>query len=111
MEYDELIVNLGVRFDYFDPDAVILADPTDPQIYEPMKPQNRYYDDNNNGIQDNGETDVTLEERKLYWYKNTSTKYKISPRIGISFPISDRGVFHFSYGHFFPIPKLLLSLQ
>lgn len=105
MEYDELIVNLGVRFDYFDPDAVILADPTDPQIYEPMKPQNRYYDDNNNGIQDNGETDVTLEERKLYWYKNTSTKYKISPRIGISFPISDRGVFHFSYGHFFQFPN------
>ncbi|MEA3500678.1 MAG: TonB-dependent receptor [Candidatus Marinimicrobia bacterium] len=105
MEYDELIVNLGVRFDYFDPDAVILADPSDPQIYSPMKPQNRYHDTNDNGIQDNGETDVTLEERKSYWYKNASTKYKISPRIGISFPISDRGVFHFSYGHFFQFPN------
>ncbi len=105
MEYDELIVNLGIRFDYFDPDAVILADPSDPQIYEPMKPQNRYNDTNDNGIQDNDESDVTLEERRSYWYENASTKYKISPRIGISFPISDRGVFHFSYGHFFQFPN------
>jgi len=71
-----------------------------------MKPQNRYYDDNNNGIQDNGETDITLEERKLYWYKNTSTKYKISPRIGISFPISDRGCFSlFLTDIFFQFPN------
>ncbi len=105
MEYDELIVNLGIRFDYFDPNSVILADPSDPQIYQPMKPQNRYHDENNNGIQDNGEADVTLAERQEYWYKNASTKQNFSPRIGISFPISDKGVFHFSYGHFFQFPN------
>jgi len=32
----------------------------------------------------------------------------ISPRLGASFPISDQGVFHFSYGHFFQMPKFEL---
>ena len=32
----------------------------------------------------------------------------LSPRLGASFPISDKGVFHFSYGHFFQIPKFEL---
>jgi outer membrane receptor protein involved in Fe transport len=29
----------------------------------------------------------------------------MSPRFGASFPITDRGVIHFSYGHFFQIPN------
>ncbi|RME00672.1 MAG: TonB-dependent receptor, partial [Calditrichaeota bacterium] len=32
------------------------------------------------------------------------SKIQISPRIGVAYPISDRGVLHFSYGHFFQIP-------
>jgi outer membrane receptor for ferrienterochelin and colicin len=105
MEFTELIVNAGIRFDYFEPDGVILADPSDPDIYDPIKPANRYHDFNGNGMQDLGEPAVTLAERKTYWYKPAKAKYKISPRIGISFPISDQGVFHFSYGHFFQIPN------
>jgi outer membrane receptor protein involved in Fe transport len=31
-------------------------------------------------------------------------KHQWSPRVGISFPITDRGIIHFSYGHFFQIP-------
>ncbi len=33
-------------------------------------------------------------------------KYKVSPRFGISFPISDRTVIFFSYGHFNQLPEL-----
>jgi outer membrane receptor protein involved in Fe transport len=29
---------------------------------------------------------------------------QISPRLGISFPITDQGIVHFSYGHFFQVP-------
>jgi hypothetical protein len=36
-----LIFNLGIRFDYFQPDGVILSDPTDPNIFNPLKPNNR----------------------------------------------------------------------
>ena len=42
IEFDELIINMGLRFDYFDPDGRILADPTDPQIYNPFNPYHKY---------------------------------------------------------------------
>jgi outer membrane receptor protein involved in Fe transport len=31
-------------------------------------------------------------------------KVQVSPRIGVSFPITDQGIIHFSYGHFFQLP-------
>ena len=30
----------------------------------------------------------------------------VSPRLGVSFPITDRGILHFSYGHFYQLPTL-----
>jgi outer membrane receptor protein involved in Fe transport len=33
-------------------------------------------------------------------------KYKFSPRFGISFPITERTVVFFSYGHFYQLPEL-----
>ncbi len=119
MEFENMIVNLGVRLDYFEPDGVILADESDPSIYNPIKPSNRYKDigtdgipnsfdpdgSEGNGIWDPGEPAVTLEERRQYWYEEATSKLEISPRLGVSFPITDRGVIHFSYGHFFQIPR------
>ncbi len=35
-----------------------------------------------------------------------SEKTMISPRIGVSLPITDTGIFHFSYGHFYQMPTL-----
>ena len=119
MEFRNMIVNIGVRVDYFNPDAVVLSDESDPSIYAPLRPENRYHDDGtdgipnthdpdgseNNGVQDAGEADVTLAERQAYWYQDAESSLKISPRLGVSFPITDRGVIHFSYGHFFQIPR------
>ncbi len=82
----------------------MLADPTDPSIYNPIKPANRFHDLNGNGVQDPGEPDVTLAERQAYWYVNATDKFQLSPRLGVSFPITDKGVIHFSYGHFFQLP-------
>lgn len=100
-----LIFNAGVRFDVFDPNSVILADPTDPNINAPLKPNNQFFDDNGNGIQDPGEATKTVADRESYWYKDASLKYQLSPRLGLAFPISDAGVIHFSYGHFFQLPR------
>jgi outer membrane receptor protein involved in Fe transport len=36
---------------------------------------------------------------------DASAKTQVSPRLGISFPITDKGIIHFSYGHFFQIPS------
>ena len=38
------------------------------------------------------------------YFGTASVKSQFSPRIGISYPITDRGAVHFSYGHFFQIP-------
>jgi len=37
-------------------------------------------------------------------WKDADAKTQVSPRIGIAYPITDKGVIHFSYGHFFQIP-------
>lgn len=113
MEFKDLIVNVGLRFDYFQPDANVLndahSDPSDPlyyqytvddpDIYNPQKAENQA---------------KTLEERMTYWYKKATAKWQFSPRIGFSFPITANGIVHFSYGHFFQIPrfeKLYLNPQ
>ncbi|MCZ7603111.1 MAG: TonB-dependent receptor [Melioribacteraceae bacterium] len=85
-----LIFNAGVRFDIFEPDGVVLSDPTDPNIVDPLRPENQAR---------------TLEERRTYWYKEASVKTQLSPRLGLAFPITDKGVIHFSYGHFFQLPR------
>lgn len=57
--------------------------------------------------------EVMTEEYRKVWEKDTGEKarwkryrYKISPRFGISFPISVRTVMFFSYGHFAQLPEL-----
>ncbi len=105
MEFQDLIINIGVRFDWFRPDGVVLADESDPSITNPIKPSNRFNDLNGNGQQDPGETSKSTEDRRGYWYKPASQKFQISPRFGASFPISAAGVVHFSYGHFFQVPR------
>ncbi|HCY77430.1 MAG TPA: hypothetical protein DHV28_16055 [Ignavibacteriales bacterium] len=103
----DLIFNIGARLDIFDPDGVVLNDPTDPNINNPLKPSNQFNDLNNNGEYDpaQGETIKTLADREKYWYRDATVKYQVSPRIGLAFPITDKGVLHFSYGHFFQLPS------
>jgi len=106
-----LIFNLGLRVDHFQPDGVVLNDDPnfytidDPNIYNPLKPNNKFDDQNGNGVQDPGERTRTLEEREQYWYKDATSKTQISPRVGLAFPISANGVVHFSYGHFLQLPR------
>ncbi len=96
LEYENMIVNVGVRFDYFDARGKVLADPADPNVYLPQKPEN---------------ISLSLEERLNRWYKSSTPKYSVSPRFGISYPITDRGVLHFSYGHFLQIPSFSYLYQ
>jgi outer membrane receptor protein involved in Fe transport len=76
--YNDLILNLGVRFDYFDTDNLMLVDPTRPETA---------IDFNTNLIDPAG-----LEK--------TPTFSAVSPRLGFSFPVTDQTVFHAQYGKF-----------
>ena len=96
IELKSLIVNIGVRGDYFYPDGHVLNDPYDPNIYNPVEPDH---------------INMTLAQRQAIWYKKATPKFQISPRLGVAFPITARGVIHFSYGHFFQIPNFDLLYQ
>lgn len=89
IEYQNVIINIGLRLDYFDARGKILVDPTDPNIYLPLRPELQK---------------LSVAEREPYFYKNSSPKWSVGPRFGIAYPISDQGVLHFSYGHFLQIP-------
>jgi hypothetical protein len=97
LEYESMIVNIGVRFDYFHSRGKVLADPQDPNVYLPQKAVNQ--------------ADTSLVHRLSYWYKDATAKVLLSPRFGISYPITDRGILHFSYGHFLQIPSFIYLYQ
>lgn len=103
IEFQELIINVGLRFDYFDSDGRILADPKDPEIYKPYKNEHRYKNWVTRGP-DDSLIEYSFKERDSFWWKKASPKFQLSPRIGFSFPITAEGVIHFSYGHFFQNP-------
>ncbi len=79
VEYDIMIINVGLRFDYFKPNSQYLFDLRNP------------------------ERDMNFPDASKM--VEASIKTQISPRLGISFPITDKGIIHFSYGHFFQIPS------
>ncbi|MCW8806318.1 MAG: hypothetical protein OQK56_07665, partial [Ignavibacteriaceae bacterium] len=81
IELDYLIINLGVRFDYFQPDGKYILDPDNIAALDDLLPP---FPNSLFGV--------------------ASAKYQFSPRLGISYPISDKGAIHISYGHFFQVP-------
>jgi outer membrane receptor protein involved in Fe transport len=81
IELDYLVVNVGLRFDYFEPDGSYLKNPDNIAALDGLQPPF---------------PDSLMAKSK--------PKYQFSPRIGISYPITDKGAIHISYGHFFQIP-------
>jgi len=79
MEYDIMIINAGIRFEAFNPNTQTIADKRNP-LDDPNQPG-------------------------AFQRKSADVTYQISPRIGFSFPITDQGAIHFSYGHFLQIPS------
>ena len=78
MEFDAMVINVGVRFDYFDPEA-----------YYPSEYRNPL------NLISGVDTSRTL---------NATSQTQISPRLGIAYQVADEAVLHFSYGHFFQMP-------
>ena len=118
IEFREIILNVGLRYDYFHSNSVIPADPRDPDIYFPFNDENIYRDwidpdpaeTADWSIQDwdeykRGFVEYTSDERRAFMHKKVGGKWHLSPRLGVAFPITDKGVIHFSYGHFFQRPN------
>ncbi len=84
IEYEEMVINLGVRYDYFDPKA--------------FYPSQRRNPANQLDFPDNPEKMSKLLPAK--------PQYQISPRLGLAYQLSNVALLHFSYGHFFQMPPL-----
>jgi outer membrane receptor for ferrienterochelin and colicin len=96
IEFEDVIINIGLRFDYFDANGKVLVDPTDPNIYAPLRAEMEA---------------LSIAEREPYYYKDSKAKTQVSPRFGVAYPISATGVVHFSYGHFLQIPPFQYLFQ
>jgi len=79
LEFEDFIINAGVRYDRFDPNGLYVPDVSNPWADRLGR-----------------EIDTAP----------ASTKNMVSPRLGVSFPITSRGIIHFSYGHFYQMPTL-----
>ena len=112
IEYESVVINVGLRLDWFEPRGKIPVDPQDPNVYQPLKLEHKYKDTDGNGAIDLSEqvseNEFSLEERRSFWYNDTTPKSQLSPRLGIAYPITDKGVIHFSYGIFQQIPEYSL---
>ncbi len=84
IEYEDLIINAGLRYDYIDIDNKMFADPTKPELG---------VDRNSGELIDAG------------WTKVPSFS-ALSPRLGFSFPVTDKTIFHAQYGKFIQQPTL-----
>jgi outer membrane receptor protein involved in Fe transport len=81
IELSDIILNLGVRWDYINPDSKNVPDPTAL----------------------NFDGDGFIIDNSVLATKKTS---QVSPRIGFSFPATDRTVFHASFGKFIQQTRL-----
>jgi outer membrane receptor protein involved in Fe transport len=80
MEFDLMVINLGLRYDYFNPNSTYPSDPRNPG------------------------NDII--NSPLSTYRKAPAADQFSPRFGISYKVGDAALLRFSYGHFFQMPPL-----
>ncbi len=83
VELGDLVLNLGLRFDYFDAKGEKLRDRVNPFAFG----DDQIFDDAD--------------------FEATEAEYDLVPRIGIGFPVSDNTIFHAQYGKFIQRPRLI----
>jgi len=83
-EWRDFVVNAGLRFDFFDYKSLRLIDVEDP--FDP--------------------TDVGDGEFQESDFEDSKKFTRLSPRLGVSFPVSDQTQVYMNYGKFFQRPDL-----
>lgn len=84
MEYDDLVINFGLRYDYFNSNTLYPTQLRNPanQLSYPNNPE------------------------RMSDYEEAQAQSQFSPRFGLSYTLGSAAVLHFSYGHFFQMPPL-----
>jgi hypothetical protein len=105
MEFESMILNIGVRFDHFNPNRDWFSKTNlfnlaiDP-LYDETKDPDRDQIDSEGHVKYSFENVLDKERSPAKSYN------MISPRFGVSFPISENSLLHFNYGHFYQMPPL-----
>ncbi|MCX6151198.1 MAG: TonB-dependent receptor [Ignavibacteriales bacterium] len=80
LEWGDLVVRAGFRFEYFDAHSQVPSDLQNPAN--------------------------SISGVPLSYAKSTTVKYAFAPRLGFSFPLTNSASIYFSYGHFYQMPGL-----
>jgi outer membrane receptor protein involved in Fe transport len=83
MEFQDMVVNFGVRFDWFDPNTVYPTDWRNP-----------------------GNQDYFEDKSRMSDYPKADPQYQFSPRFGLAYEVGKTALLRFSYGHFMQVPPL-----
>ena len=96
-EFEGLVVNAGLRYDYLNANTDRLRNEE-----RPLDPTNVL------GNPEGHTNEEILNATKLDPgdFEPAKAEQKVSPRLGVGFPVSDRTVFHVNYGKFFQRPEL-----
>ena len=94
IEFEDLVLNLGLRYDYIDPNAW------------QFKQIEAEFDENGTYIEGTGMFggDRIFDSKDVI--ESDAYSY-ISPRLGLSFPVSEKTMFHGQFGQFYQKPNLM----
>ncbi len=82
LEFDDMVINIGLRYDHFYSD----------QRY----PTNRR----------NPSNQLILPDSMMTSYKMAEPQTQLSPRLGLAYKVGKAAILRFSYGHFFQMPPM-----
>ncbi len=83
MEFEDMVINFGVRFDWFDPNTVYPTNWRNP-----------------------GNQDYFQDKSRISEYPKADPQYQFSPRLGLAYEVGETALLRFSYGHFMQVPPL-----
>jgi len=82
MEFEDIVINVGARYDQFDPASDYPSDRRNPA------------------------NQLILPDSMTSKYPQAPIIEQVSPRIGFAYQLGNQAVLHFSYGHFFQMPPM-----
>lgn len=105
MEFPGIIVNMGLRWEWFDPKQEHPADGGDPTWTS-----EDFGDWNGDGVKETYNPALTSsyvhQLRDIKDPQKTPVTTRFAPRLGVSYPITDRDMLYFNYGRYYQRPRL-----
>ena len=106
MEFEDMVINVGLRFDYFNPQSTYPS-----QLRNPANQLNFYLKDANGDLLLDTNGQPIPDPDRMSTYPKAKAQTQLSPRFGLAYQLGQTAVLHFSYGHFFQMPPMYAMYQ